>query len=87
MKRPDFDDEPPGGDSLTSYDERHFVTYMRLLDADAEGANWREAVAIIFGIDPDREPRRAKIVHDAHLARAHWMTEIGYRHLLEAEKL
>ena len=86
MNLPDFDDQPPGGNSLTSYDERHFVTYMLLLDADAEGANWREAVAIIFGLDPDREPLRAKIVHDAHLARARWMVEIGYRHLLAAEK-
>jgi hypothetical protein len=30
-----------------------------------------------------REPFRAKIVHDSHLARARWMTETGYRYLLE----
>jgi hypothetical protein len=86
LNLPDFDDQPPGEGSLTSYDERHLATYMLLLDADAEGANWREAVAIIFGLDPDREPQRAKIVHDAHLARARWMAEVGYRHLLAAEK-
>ena len=38
---------------------------------------------IVFGLDPAREPERAKIVHDSHLARARWMTESGYRHLLE----
>jgi len=33
-------------------------------------------------IDPDREPDRARHVFDSHLARAKWMTEHGYRHLL-----
>jgi hypothetical protein len=27
--------------ALTAYDHEHAVTYMRLLDADAEGADWR----------------------------------------------
>lgn len=83
MSTPDFEDRPPDGVRLTRYDERHLATYIRLLDADAEGAGWREAVRIIFGLDPDKEPVRAKGVHDSHLARARWMTEVGYRHLLE----
>lgn len=83
MTIPPFDDRPPQTDRVNAYDERHLATYIRLLDADAEGADWREAVSIIFGLDPAREPDRAKIVHDSHLARAHWMTETGYRHLLE----
>ena len=29
------------------------------------------------------DPERAKRIHDSHLARARWMTENGYRHLLE----
>ncbi len=78
-----FEDRPPLTERVNAYDERHLVTYLRLLDADAEGADWREAVAIIFGLDPTREPERAKIVYDSHLARARWMTEAGYRHLLE----
>ena len=45
-------------------------------------ADWREAVRIIFGVDPDREPERARMVHDSHLARARWMTQAGYRNLL-----
>jgi Uncharacterized conserved protein (DUF2285) len=77
-----FDDSPPISATLTPYDEQHLVTYLRLLDAAEEGADWREAVRIIFGLDPDREAERARIVHDSHLARARWMTETGYRHLL-----
>jgi deoxyribodipyrimidine photolyase-like uncharacterized protein len=54
-----------------------------LLDAAAENADWREVVRIIFGLDPEKEPERAKTVHDSHLARALWMSNTGYRHLLE----
>jgi len=57
--------------------------YLRLLDAEADGADWREVVSVVFGLDPAREPERAKTVHDSHLARARWMTTEGYRHLLE----
>ncbi len=78
-----YETEPPQGDALTVYDERHLVTYLRLLDADSEGADWREAVQVIFGIEPDEEPERARSVHDSHLERARWMTTNGYRHLLE----
>lgn len=77
-----FEDRPPDKPHLTGYDETHLSEYLRLLDADAEGADWREAVAIIFGIDPAREPDRARIVHQSHLARARWMTEVGYAWLL-----
>jgi hypothetical protein len=83
MSTPSFEDLPPQLDRVSPYDEMHLASYIRLLDAEAEGADWRQAVAIIFGLDPGKEPERAKIVHDSHLARARWMTEKGYRHLLE----
>lgn len=79
-----FEDRPPQLDRVGPYDQQHLASYIRLLDADAEGADWRQAVAIIFGIDPEKEPTRAKLVYDSHLSRARWMTEKGYRHLLEA---
>ncbi|MGV0821032.1 DNA -binding domain-containing protein [Martelella sp. AMO21009] len=82
MANPDYLDEPPVDDRITDYDRTHFKTYLRLLDADAEGADWKEAVEIIFGIDPMQEPDRALHIHTSHLARARWMTEHGYRHLL-----
>ncbi|MDR3474362.1 MAG: DUF2285 domain-containing protein [Devosia sp.] len=83
MAKLDLEDQPPDSARLTSYDERHLAAYIRLLDAEAEGADWREAVQIIFGIDPDQEPVRAKRIHDSHLARARWMAKVGYRNLLE----
>jgi hypothetical protein len=58
------------------------MTILRLLDAANEGAEWREAVRIIFGLDPIDEPDRARLVYDSHLARARWMSQTGYRHLL-----
>ena len=77
-----FEDVAPSGDELTAYDRAHVKLYMRLLDATADGADWREAVQVIFGIDPEAEPDRAKRVNDTHLARAEWMTHSGYRQLL-----
>lgn len=83
MTMPAFQDRPPLTERVNAYDERHLATYVRLLMAEEEGADWREVVLVLFGLDPAREPDRAKIVHDSHLARAHWMSETGYRHLLE----
>jgi len=82
MTEPGFLDEPPDSAVLTDYDRSHMKTYMRVLDAATDGADWREVVAVIFGIDPDTQTERAKRVHDSHLARARWMTEHGYRLLL-----
>ena len=84
MGQADFLDEPPHSEHLTEYDRAHFATYLRLLDAEADAAHWAEAVRIIFGLDPDVQPDRAQHVHQTHLARAHWMTENGYRDLLRS---
>lgn len=78
-----FEYHAPADDRITAYDERHFVTYLRLLDAADEGADWREVASIIFGLDAEEDPERARSVHDSHLKRARWMTEHGYRQLLE----
>jgi hypothetical protein len=86
MTTPPFDDRPPAGDCITDYDERHFVIYLRILDAEEEGADWREVADIVFGLDADREPERARAVHASHLERARWMTTHGYRHLLEKSR-
>lgn len=79
---PDVTDEAPSADSITAYDEQHFVTYLRLLDADAEGADWREVARIVLHRDPMTEEDRSRHCWEAHLRRAKWMTEHGYRHLL-----
>jgi hypothetical protein len=74
--------EAPSGPALTGYDEAHAITYLRLLDADIEGADWREVARIVLGCDPDRDPECSRRMYDTHLARARWMTTNGYRHLL-----
>lgn len=78
---PVADHAPMAGD-LTAYDHEHLVTYLRLLDADAEGADWVEVARIVLHIDPLNEPERARRAFESHLARARWMTEHGYRDLL-----
>jgi hypothetical protein len=79
---PDVADTAPFDSVLTAYDEQHVVTYLRLLDADAQGADWREVARIVLHIDPEHESDRARRSFDSHLSRAKWMTEHGYRHLL-----
>ncbi|MET2829784.1 DUF2285 domain-containing protein [Mesorhizobium shangrilense] len=78
---PTFLDQPPDSPEITAYDRAHMKLYIRLLDAAADGADWQEAVSILFGITTALEPERARRVYDTHLARARWMTEHGYREL------
>ncbi len=80
---PPVDDQAPEADVLTGYDQEHLVTYLRLLDADTEGADWTEVARIVLHIDPSQEPERARRAWESHLKRAKWMTEHGYRHLLK----
>ena len=79
---PDVAYAAPTAPALTGYDERHRVTYLRLLDAETKGADWKEVARIVLHLDPGREPERARRTWRSHLARAHWMAEHGYRHLL-----
>jgi hypothetical protein len=80
---PRVSDQAPDGDTVTDYDQEHLVTYLRLLDADAEGADWSEVALIVLHIDSKKEPERARRAWQSHLARAKWMVEHGHRHLLE----
>jgi hypothetical protein len=84
---PDVADLAPTDQALTLYDEDHLVTYWRILDADAEGADWKEVAQIVLHIDPNREPARARNAFESHLSRAKWMTERGYRQSLRGGAL
>ena len=75
---PDVADLAPSDPALTVYHHEHGVTYMLMLDADAEGADWREVARTVLHIDADREPFRARPAFESHLARAKWMTKDGY---------
>lgn len=79
---PDVADVAPTDAVLTVYDEEHIFTYLRMLDADKEGADWHEVTKIVLHIDPETDPERARRAFDTHLTRAKWMTDSGYRHLL-----
>jgi len=79
---PDVADTAPSDSVLTVYDEEHLITYLRLLDADAAGADWRKVARILLHLDPEYESDRALAAFESHLSRAKWMTEHGYRHLL-----
>jgi hypothetical protein len=78
-----FLNKPPHSDDITEYDYAHFKTYIMLLDAAADGVDWKEAIRGIFEINPDDNPRACREMYDHHLARARWMTKVGYRKLLK----
>ncbi|WP_298193111.1 DUF2285 domain-containing protein [Novosphingobium sp.] len=81
-----FEDMPPEGNVLTSYDLAHLALYIELLDAaKAPDPSWQRITAVLFGIDAVAEPDRALRVYASHLARARWMTEVGYRQLAAME--
>jgi hypothetical protein len=82
MNGPQVADHAPTTQHLTPYDHAHLATYLRLLDAETEGADWVEVAQIVLRIDPVVEPARARRAWETHLARAKWMTKHGYRQLL-----
>jgi type VI secretion system activator RovC-like protein len=79
---PNCADIAPSDPVLTVFDEEHAVTYLRLLDADAEGADLREVSRIVLHIEPERDPDRARRAFESHLSRAKWLSNTGYRLLL-----
>lgn len=38
---------------LPAYDKKHMITYLRLRDADADGASWQEAALLVLHINVD----------------------------------
>lgn len=83
QRAPSIDDEAPSPDSITDYDRAHFATYLSLLYAAGEGKNDQEMARDILGINPEKEPHRARHALESHLKRARWLAESGYRSLLE----
>ena len=80
---PDVEDEAPNGRDITAYDEQHYVTYLRLLDANRDGADWREVARIVLHRDPVTEETRSRHCWETHLARAQWLSKAGYRRIME----
>jgi hypothetical protein len=79
---PDVADEAPSSDGLTDYDEEHLVTYLRLLDAEAAGADWHDVARIVLHRDHASDPKTTRSCWESHLKRAKWMSGYGYRYFL-----
>lgn len=77
-----FADQAPNAPELTDYDRGRMQTYLRLLDAAEDGADWSDVVQVVFGVDPLVEPGRARAMHDSHLERARWISARGYQGLV-----
>jgi hypothetical protein len=81
---PEIADVAPWSETLTDYDLDHLVVYLRLLDAEREGADWREAALLVLRRDPQTD-EAARGCWETHLKRARWMTTTGYKDLLSAK--
>jgi hypothetical protein len=82
VRRPPIADEAPQSAALTTYDKEHATVYVRLLDAEADGADWMEVSRTVLRIDPVREPVRAHQAWERPIFRAKWVSENEYLQLL-----
>ena len=82
---PDVADDVSFEGDITPYDEAHFITYARLLDAEADGADWRDVTRLVLRRDPEVDPEGALRCWEAHVKRARWMTENGSRCLMRPD--
>jgi len=78
----DVADEAPSESTITAYDERHFITYLRLLDAHLQSADWREVAKIVLHRDPNDDELSALQCWKSHLERAQWLSHVGYCELV-----
>lgn len=82
---PGVADHAPTADQITPYDEARLCLYLRLLDAEAEGADWHEVAQIVLKRDSVREPGRSHLCWSTHLSRAKWIAAMRYAELLDAK--
>jgi hypothetical protein len=82
LPAPSLAETAPTDAILTKYDKEHLVIYLRLLDAEDSGAEWEEVAQIVLKLDPAADRPRARRTWESHLARAHWLTNNGYRQWL-----
>ncbi len=70
---------------LTQRDRAYMQLYLRLLDADAAGVTWQLIARDMLELDTSGDQTAAKVVFDRFLARARWMTTVGYQLLLKPD--
>ena len=76
-------DRAPTSADLSDYDRANLVLYLRILDAESDGASWQEAAELLLGMDAELEPERAWAAYQSHRQRARWLSREGYRQLLQ----
>lgn len=84
VAKPMVEPRAPSLPNVTPYDRRRFPIYLRLLDADAVHAPWDAVAMEVLGLDVKADTKAARETWESHLARARWMTEVGYRDLLRS---
>src|SRR3546814_5107818 len=52
---------------VTRYDQEHFLTYARLIDAERFGIDWREAASEILLCNVEQDPERRSEEHTSEL--------------------
>lgn len=75
--RPRIAETAPTTEVLTAYDISHLSTYLRLLDADAEGPAWADVARVVLDLDPEKDPVRSNRIWASHLGRARWIAAGG----------
>ena len=64
-------------DEMTKYDWMTLSTYLAIIDDDAEGVHWHDAVRLRLARDPAVDEVAAKRCWNSHLKRAQWVWEVG----------
>jgi hypothetical protein len=64
--RPSLMAQAPRDSKVTDYDLEHAALYIRLLDAEASGADWQEAAKVLLGADLPRETAQARHAYETH---------------------
>ncbi len=68
----------PHTEEVTEYDRKNAYLFGLLLQAEADGASPQYMAGLLFNIDADRHPIRARRVVRSHLARAHWLQDNAF---------
>lgn len=78
----EFKKSPPMAHTVTDYDKACLELYVALLDTEAASMDWIEAYEQLFGSSSKTDQKFKLEQYRAHLERARWMANYGYRQLL-----
>jgi hypothetical protein len=79
-------DMAPTDAIVTDYDQAHFLTYARVLDAERDGFDWAAGLKSILYRDFGDDGTMGKRCWDSHVERANWIVKNGIATMLEDAK-